>query len=340
MYDQAHPASAATRLVFSRLPGWQPPLPSARLHRITAAIETRVLAEVRDMARELGGRQDEPPFAEIVARASESLGMIARHLREGRVVPQPAVRVCTTDPTRPPANHPIRLGVFPVTGNPLHWGHLLCALESVAILELDEIVFSIQGIDERKPSASGQTQGYRHALAKEVIRLLEPLARYSDLGWGNHYIGEQNLFRMLRLNPHARIVAYYLVGADHYRLADAAGRPDTLRRLEQNMRDPAFGFDARQHEIHVVFVERGQRGPIVPTRLSVRFIPETLSSSSTDVRRGNVALAPHRVLRYLRRHPEVVGTMGLALPSRRPRDPSAPLSVSSSFFTGKHQPTP
>lgn len=140
--------------------------------------------------------------------------------------------------------------------------------------------------------------------------MLEPLGTYSDLGWGNGLPGEVNLFRLLRLNPRTKIGAHYIVGADHYRLTDSAGRPDTLPRLEQNMVDPALGYDPAWHELSVAFAERGQRGPRVPTKLPVQFLPETIDSSSTRVRGGDVALTPDRVCQYLEDHPGYAKAIG------------------------------
>lgn len=263
------------------------------------------------MARQLRMRADEPPFCEVITRASEALKLIADHLCNGRIDPAVRLRACRAESTPPRSNGPLRLGVFPTAGNPLHWGHLLCVLEAVAELRLDRVALLIQGVDARKPLAS-DTEYDRHGLAQQAVALLEPLAVYSDVGHGNDGVGEQNVFRLLRLNPDVEIVAHYLVGADHYRLTDARGRPDTLPRLVANMADPVYGFDPTMHRLEVAFVERGMRGPPVPTELPVRFIRKTLEGSSTAVRAGEFALVPHLVLRYLAQHPDYAEAIGLA----------------------------
>lgn len=284
----------------------------AASHPTTAIVVMRIVRELSRMARQLGRPYVSSPFSEVLQRAWSFLGTIAEHLHRRSIVPRPPVRVRRSAVPPPATSRPVRLGVFPVNGNPLHWGHLLCALEAMAELRLDQVVFLVQGIDRRKPLAGEATQRDRHRLARQVVGLLEPLAVYSDIGFGNAAVGEDNLFRLLQLNPATSILAHYVVGADHYRRVDEAGCPDTLPRLEQNMDDPAYRFDRRRHEVRVVFVERGHREAEVPTKLVVRFLPETLGSSSTAVREGNVALTPHLVVRYLGRHPDYAASIGFS----------------------------
>lgn len=283
--------------------------PDAASHPVTAAIVLRVVRELSRMAQQLGRPFISAPFNEILEQAYALLGRIADHLHDGRIAVPSPVRIGSSASCLPPVGGVARIGVFPVNGNPIHWGHLLCALEAIAELELDQVVLLVQGSDARKPQAK-RTQDDRHALARQVVTLLEPLVAYSDVGLGNTFVGEENLFRLLRLNPQTAIVAHYLVGGDHYRVTDQAGRPDTLARLEANMVDPAFEFDPTMHEVRAAFVDRGQRGPKIPTKLAVQFIAETLKSSSTDVRSGDLALTPHLVLRYLRDHTDYAKAIG------------------------------
>lgn len=295
----------------------------AASHPVTAAILVRIVGELSRMAQQLERPYVSSPFCDVLERAHSLLGTVAELLHHGRISPPPSVRVTHTAAIPAAARGVVRLGVFPVNGNPLHWGHLLCALEAIALLRLDQVVLLVQGIDARKPLAAEQTQADRHALARQVVAMFDPLLAYSDVGRDNSLVGEESLFRLLRLNPRTRIVAHYVVGADHYRLADPAGRPDTLPRLEQSMADPALGFDASRHEVRVVFVERGERPSRVPTRLLVDFIPATLDSSSTAVRNGDVALTPHLVYQYLREHPAYAAAIGFRERSIQVDEPAA-----------------
>lgn len=283
-----------------------------------AAIRSRLDGQLSQMARQLSDPAVSTRFGCIRQRASALLETIGDLAACGRIRLSPPLRVLLADPAPPPPpdGRPIRLGVFPVTANPMHWGHLLCALEAIALLALDQVVFIVQGVDPRKEAATRITESDRHELARQAICVLHPLAVYSDIGRGNSFVGEHNIFRLLRLNSPARIIAHYLVGADHYRLLDAHGLPDTLLRLERNVLDPALGFDQRCHELSVVFIERGlgRRRQRCHTNLPVRFVPAILDCSSTDVRNGDATLAPHVVFSYLQHHPEYARSIGFVPP--------------------------
>lgn len=279
--------------------------PRPEAHLATAMVWTRIEADVLRAACRLWSANDSLRFGAILNAASRHLGEIARHVVEGRIDPSLQIRVRTGDPELPAPARRVRLGVFPVNGNPPHWGHILCALSAMAELELDRVVFLVQGFDPRKP-ASAATEPARHEMARMVAGLLAPLAEYSDVGMGNDRVGEENLFSLLRLNPGVQIDAYYLVGSDHYRVCDALGRPDTLPRIEHYMADPERGFDASMHSVRVAFIERSgsRRLREVATSLEVLFLAEALDSSSTRVRDGDLALTPDVVVTYLTSHPD------------------------------------
>ncbi len=245
-----------------------------------AAIGLRVEEQLRRSAWVLGLDLRASPLADVRSRAGHLLGQIA---------------------ARPPAGAgaPLRLGVYPVAGNPLHWGHLLGALQAITSLRLDRVAFVIQGLDERKRALSEATHDHRHAMAPRVLSVLAPLAEYCDVGRGRATVGEDNLFALLRRHRGRRVEATYLAGADHYRAADPQGRPDTLARLERNLADPAVGHDRAHHSIRVAFVERGPRGPEVPTALPVTFLPGAFDASSTAARAGDLSRVPYEVIRYI-----------------------------------------
>ncbi len=284
----------------------------ADLHPVTRRLRKMIKRQLRQSARNRGLGLRDSPFTEIRTRSTASLACIANHLLRGDIDPELSVRVCSSD-TYVPIKRTVRLGVYPVTGNPLHWGHLLAALQAICELVLDQVVFVIQGRDERKGQASRSTETNRHNMGRKTLALFEPLIAYSDIGKGNSFIGEENIFRLLHDNPLTAIEAYYIVGSDHYRLTDAQGRPDTLPRLQQNMCDPRYRLDSAMHKIHVAFVQRGQLGRQIPTNLNVEFVPEVINSSSTEVRQGNLALTPYVVQRYLQSHRDYAKTIGLTL---------------------------
>ena len=297
----------------ARLRAWRAGMTTCdwRSSPTTWAIRQRIARDLGRMARWLGVPDDHAPLREVLRVAEASLDRIAHHLAAGRIEPRPPLRLSAYDPMRARRASVVRLGVFPVNGNPIHWGHLLSCLRAVADHRLDVVAFVIQGTDPRK-ALSAVTEHHRHAMAQRVLRSLAPLVMYSDIGRGNARVGEDNIFRLLQLNRHQRIHAHYVVGSDHYRRVDAAGNPDTLPRLEGNLAARAHGFDARVHRLGVLFLERAPRPEPVATELDVAFVDTTLEMSSTDVRRGQIAFTPYEALSYMRRHAEYSQQIGLA----------------------------
>jgi len=294
--------------------------PSPRSHPLTRAIYRRIDQQLIQMADELGRPSRSRPFGEILGLARRFLAQIASHLSHGRIVPRAPLRVSRRQPVPVPSQRVVRVGVYPVNGNPLHWGHLLCALGAIAELQLDQVVFLVQGIDSRKLEASRATQVDRHRMARQVLAHLHPLVSYSNVGLGNSRIGEENLFHLLRMNATQPMIAFYMVGTDHYRLVDRHGNPDTLPRLQANMVDPSFVHDPQLHEVRALFMKRGEPGPAVPTSIGVEFLPEVLGTSSTAVRQGELSYAPFEVVRYIRAHRVYASTFGETPPLRSSAD--------------------
>jgi nicotinic acid mononucleotide adenylyltransferase len=279
-------------------------------HPVTDRVHARIKRQVRLVAEEVGKSYYGPPFDLITFRAAQYLAGIARRVHARKICLDETVRCSPEEPAPVPRTRRIRLGVFPVAGNPLHWGHLLSALRAMSEIKLDKVVFVVQGIDRRKALASAETQYHRHAAAKKSIAILGPLAAYSSIGLNNSATGEENLFRFLRLNADRRINAFYLVGSDHYRYTDSVGRLDTLPLLERYQHDPRMCFDELRHRLSVVFLLRARRPPELKSSLRILFLPEAIHASSSNIRRGKIELAPFEVLEYLRRHRDYASRIG------------------------------
>ena len=162
---------------------------------------------------------------------------------QGKVHPMPRLRLGPEDPPGSRIRRRLRLGVFPISANPLHWMHLGAGLLAIAKLHLDSVVFIIAGDDPRKPGLLRAE--VRHAIAQEMLRPFAPFFRYSPIAVGSDLPGEENLFRLLSLNPDQPIDAHYLAGSDHYqRLCPTSGEPDTIQRLEDGVRNRIYGYRA------------------------------------------------------------------------------------------------
>ena len=187
------------------------------------------------------------------------LTTVATLASQGKVHPMPRLRLGPEDPPGARIKRRLRLGVFPISANPLHWMHLGAGLLAIAKLHLDSVVYIIAGDDPRKPGLL--RADVRHPIAQEMLRPFAPFFRYSPIALGSDLPGEENLFRLLSLNPDQPIDAHYLAGSDHYqRLCPTSGAPDTIQRLEDGVRNRIYGYRPGVHSVSAAFLDRGIPG--------------------------------------------------------------------------------
>jgi nicotinic acid mononucleotide adenylyltransferase len=238
------------------------------------------------MSEALGQSASKPEFACLAHSAISSLSHIGQHIVEGRIMPGVSVQ-CSPDGAVPlPIHREMRLGVFPTAADPIHWAHLLGGLFAMETFELDKIIYVIAGSDPRKPGMTPAAT--RHAMARPLLELFSPLFECSSIALGGSSTGEENLFRILGMNPCRRIHAYYIAGSDHYhRYHPATGNPDTLQKLEDGIARSANGFDGRFHRVSAVFLEREPGAKRIPSSLDVRWVRRLpVKTSSTGIRRA------------------------------------------------------
>ena len=273
---------------------------SPAVARVSLSVESQLAA----MAATPGNEND-PLFPTIARKAQGFLKAIDGHIKSGAIDPRVSIRTSEADGAKPLVDRQLRVGVYPVAGDPLHWGHLLIGLQAIAELKLDKVVFVMAGDDARKPDMT--KAAIRHPLGRAVLDTFGPFFDYSAIAVGTEYDGETNIFRVLKLNPDQRINAYYMVGDDHYKLKNASGGDDTIPKLEKNRLKPELGYDAKVHAMSVAFMERETKAATrtsIPSSLEVQFLPEVeFDASSTAVRKhGRYALMPYSAYDYVRRH--------------------------------------
>jgi len=125
-------------------------------------------------------------------------------------------------------------------------------------------------------------------MAKEVLDLFHPIFEYSSIAVETTTSGEENLFKILGMNPGQPIHAFYVAGGDHYhRFHPATGSPDTIQRLEEGMTSRLHGFDRRIHRVSAIFLSRDGEESDIPTSLDVHHIDMLpVQTCSTDIRRA------------------------------------------------------
>jgi len=256
----------------------------------TAQVRARVRSQLLKAARDY--KDPEHSLLELVAReADKALFNIQARLDRRDIDPTVKIRLSEEDPVTPASDRHAHIGVYPVAADPFQWGHLLIALRAVGELGVDKIVFVLAGDDPRKPTMTPVM--HRHPMGMEVLDLFSPFFEYSPIAVGTTHDGETNIYRILALNPQQGIVAWYMVGDDHYRLVDKKGNPDTLPKLARNYKEP-MGHSETLHALKVAFIKREHPAEEVPTHLEVRFLDHVgFEASSTQVRNGQHTLMPH-----------------------------------------------
>ncbi len=222
----------------------------------------------------------------IAASVEERLEAIAGLAEADRIRPFCRIVLDEGGEQAPLVPRSVRIGVYPIAANPMHWGHVLVALMALETLKLDKIVFVIAGDDRRKPSMLPAEA--RHHLGRSVVEAFRPLFSYSPLALGTDLDGEANFARLLALNPYQPMDAFYIAGADHYRRTTDQGEPDTIQKLEQVVARHA----STRHSISAVFVRRRgvpRRREQVVTSVNVHVLPPIpFTFSSTSVRQALV----------------------------------------------------
>jgi hypothetical protein len=244
---------------------------------LTEAIAENVESELSGMQKTLGGSAAPDLFLEVRRWALAKLQRIGELAAAGLILPESAW-------SHGLRGRPLRLGVFPIAANPLHWAHLLSGLAVMEGFRLDKIIFVIAGSDPRKPDLASQI--LRHRVARQVLRLFHPLLEYSPIALGSSLPGEVNVFRLMASHGSQPLHAFYLAGSDHcHRLTPRSGHPDTIQRLEEAVRNAIHGYDPRIRRLSVVFLDRGVGREPVESFLDVHWVERMpLNTSSTRIR--------------------------------------------------------
>ena len=181
--------------------------PEAKAGALISPVVRNVVSEIRSMGEVLGGFGNPVDFAELEQNALVSLTGIERLIAEGSIDPSAAVRHSAESRRRRPVDRELRVGVFPRPRTLSTGGHLLGGLIAMERFHLDKVIFVIAGRDFRKPDMA--SKNIRHSIAKKLLGLFDPLFEYCSTAFSTGVSGEENLFRILTMNPetgHSRLL--------------------------------------------------------------------------------------------------------------------------------------
>jgi nicotinic acid mononucleotide adenylyltransferase len=241
----------------------------------------------------------EEPFGELYQRGERALTHIDMLMRYGHIQPARALQSGSDHAHPQDDQRPLRIGVYPITANPLHWAHVLIGLEAMAKLRLDRVVYIIAGYDARKHYLIDASLRYR--IARSLLKSFEPYLCCSDIALGTDHDGETNLIRLLQLNQEQPINAVYIAGADHYRrVYPDGGYVDTIAKLERFCELGLFNTDSSRHTVQAAFIMRGHQIEPLQTNLPTCFLDGLpFSISSTIIRAALRGDGSHAALAFL-----------------------------------------
>ena len=250
-------------------------------------IRRNIGKELEMMSEKLGVSLTEEPLSHILSLSDDLLNHITHLFINKEIDPFANISISSKENFQNSQEGAVRIGIYPVSANPLHWGHLLIGLSAIALYKLDRVVYIIAADDIRKPDLIPAE--IRHMLSRKMLEMFYPLFLYSDIALGSNIEGEVNAFRLLSFNRNRKVHACYLVGTDHYRRFDANGRLDTIGKIEKGIENRIYSFQRDKHEISIVFIKREgkETESLIPTRLNVNFLESLpFNVSSTMIRKS------------------------------------------------------
>jgi hypothetical protein len=238
---------------------------------------------------------------------------------EGEIQPWQSLRLSEDDAPCAGSTEPIRLGVYPVRADPIHWGHIFHGLSAMASARLDKVVYVVvdNGCDEQ----GLLPKELRCCTACDLLKSFEPLLCYSPVGRECDTDAESSVFRLLALNPERKIDAFYIGDADTDAPTDGKGTSmrrehaavpgKTIKKLESGVlrqiyRDGGYGSGA--HSLSLIFVTGNPAADVPDTFLPMRFIPAPAPELSVgsarntimgDRNSGFLAALPYSVFRQI-----------------------------------------
>lgn len=230
---------------------------------VTRSIEIAVLPELACMRRLFGRSSRYRTINEIRCQLSSLLDTVGALIVEGAIQPWRCVRLSSDEPELPLSLRSVKLGVFPVSGDPIHWGHVLMALTAMVQARLDKVVFVVRGEcqDDEMP------ENVRQETVRDVTKGFEPLLSYSPVGRECGLDDVDRVFGLLGLNPLVRIDAFCIVPPGQADL-QFGGLVD---RVSQGVRESAKKGGS-MHSVSILRLSRGgeartEQGTPVPVRV-------------------------------------------------------------------------
>lgn len=266
-----------------------PELESGWLDPVTGDVLMQVMTELASMMSLLGRAPAGRRISEIQAHARALLHQVARLVTAQEINPWIRLRMTPEEPPIAPSAYPVRVGVFPLSANPIHWGHLLSGLSAMARARLDKIVYVIA--HDASLSTDLYPEELRRGAAAEAISLFQPLFTFVPASAGKTVSGPASFFRLLSLNSQQTIEAFYISA---YESGSSASIMEIMDALWRRASGNAQGHNENQHPVSLIRVDgiRGEKPALQNPR--VVMVPQPLPGISTHAVRAALMSALHR----------------------------------------------
>ena len=156
------------------------------------------------------GRQK---LAEIETTINALLTQIQGLIESGEIHPEISFDPDTNVISGALPDRPLRVGFYPIAGDPPHWGHLAVMLQSIVDLKLDKLIIISRGAPTYKSGLSSES--VRFGLIEAMTSRLAPIVQFSPIGSKRDDTSVQYIPEILDVNPDIGVNAYY-IGGDEY----------------------------------------------------------------------------------------------------------------------------
>ncbi len=244
----------------------------------------------------------------IRTEASELLRLVESAVHEGTIIPGVPIRLSAAEPPAPVTRSAIRVGVYPVVADPLHWGHVLDGLAAAANLALDAVVYVV--LDQASDGPTVFSRELRHEMARRLLDMFAPLLRYSSVAAGTRHDGPEALFDLLDLNPRQMIEVCYLAAMDpRSPLRAQAAFRRTVQALQLGMADSRHLYSGQRTPLTAGFLGELLEPPpasappavFLPTSFLSLSAMEVVAAMSGSGRPGCFARLPYTIYRHVLR---------------------------------------
>lgn len=259
------------------------------LDPVTGDVLMQVMTELANMTSMLGRAAARRRIGEIQGLVRALLHQVAQLIMAGEIDPWTRLRMTPDDPPVSPSADVVRIGVLPLSANPIHWGHLLSGLSVMVRARLDKIVYLI--CHDPSPATELYPEELRRGAAAVAIALFQPLFTLVPAQAGKSLDGPASFFRLLGLNGQQTVEAFYVSG---YESGASISIIETMEALHAESNRIGAGHNERLHPVSLVRMDAAAgEGPASGNpRLLV--IPSPLPWVSTSAVRAALSSSLHR----------------------------------------------